>query len=258
MSAFLSHVLLLSILLLPLNSQGEVVRFTSIDYCPFTCNPLTEDGKEGIMTDVVRAAFEEAGFTLEIEIMPYVRAVRAVEEGKFDGIMVVGKYWAPELIYPELPTLTQRMMFMVKPEHPWRYRGYDSLSEVSVAVIKGFDYADDDINGYIKNNRESENIVMLHGNNTTQRGLRLLTIDRVDTYIEGEHTALYHIDKYDLKDEFIVAGFSARPFEDFTGFSPRSARAKEYAELLNQKIIQLKRSGELDEMLKRYGIPGQK
>jgi polar amino acid transport system substrate-binding protein len=233
---------------------SETINFTSIEYCPFTCDPLKEEGKEGIMSEVVRAAFEDAGYEIKIDIMPYVRAVRAVSEGKYDGIMVVGKSYAPELVYPKIPTLTQRMMFMVKPAHNWRYTDYNSLLALDVAmvVIKGFDYADDNLNDYVL--AKHGNLVTLHGLKSTKRGLDLLNLDRVDTYVEGELTALYYIDKYGYSESFIVAGFSARAFEDYTGFNPHSPHSSKYAELLSNKIYQLQQSGEFKRMLQKYSI----
>lgn len=247
----------LCLLLISAVTFAETLRFTSIEYCPFTCDPALHDGKEGIMTDVLRAAFEEQGYELEIDIMPYARAVQFVRDGVYDGIVVVGKYFAPNLIYPEIPTLTQRMMFMVKPTHTWRYKGYDSLSEVSIAVIKGFDYADREINQYVIDNKGKNNLVTIHGDNTTERGLMMLQTDRVDTYIEGQLTALYHIAKDNLHGEYIVAGFSADEFEDFTGFSPHSIHADRLADLLTNKIAELKANGTLSMMLSRYGIEMQ-
>jgi len=79
--------------------RAETLRFATIDYCPFTCSPATEGGKEGFMTDILREALEPAGYTLQIEMLPYVRAVKSVQEGVYDGIVVVGKDYAPDLVY---------------------------------------------------------------------------------------------------------------------------------------------------------------
>jgi polar amino acid transport system substrate-binding protein len=250
------YIIVLQLCLLSLSTiaTADIIRFASIDYCPFTCDPLKEGGKEGVMVDVVRVAFEEAGYEIQIEIMPYVRAVRAVNEGKYDGIMVVGKKYAPELVYPRIPTLTQRMMFIVKPHHRWRYTDYSSLLSIDIAmvVVKGFDYADVNINKLVA--AKHHNLVALHGLKTTERGLELLNIERVDTYVEGELTALYQIDKYGYGENFIVAGFSARDFDSYTAFSPNSLHALKYAQLLSEKIFELQQSGELNTILQKYNI----
>lgn len=206
------------------------------------------------MTEIVRATFEEAGYDIKIELMPYARAVQAINEGDYEGIIVVGKKYAPKLVYPQTPTLRQRMLFMVQPPSDWQYSGYNSLLKVNLAmrVIKGFDYADDDINNYVS--MKQDNLVHLHGPKSVRRGLELLALNRVDIYAEGELTALYNIAKYGYHNRFIAAGFSQRTFESYTGFSAHSPDANKYAQLLSDKISQLQQSGQLKVMLEKYGI----
>lgn len=256
MAVFNFFVVVFPLLSLFFNTHlhADTVRFTSINYCPFSCIPSEEDGKEGIMVEVVRAALEEQGHDIDIAIMPYARAVKAANSELYDGTIVVGKIYAPELIYPEKPTLTQRMLFMVKPSHNWRFSDYDSLLAVKLTmqIVKGFDYADDNINRYVST--KPSNLVPLHGLNAIQRGLELLHLGRVDSYAEGELTAQYNIDKYGYKQKFIVAGYSQRTFESFTAFNPNSANAYQYAQLISKKINALKKNGELAIILKKYGI----
>ncbi|WP_354625750.1 transporter substrate-binding domain-containing protein [Psychromonas sp. MME2] len=255
MKIFSIITLLLSLILFSATIlAAETIRFTTIDYCPLTCDPTKDDGKEGIMTDVVRAAFEEAGYKIELEIMPYARAVKAVTDGKYDGVVVVGKNYAPTLIYPQNNTITQRMMFMVKPTNHWRYTGYQSLLSVNatMTITKGFDYGDNDINHFVAS--KPTNLVSLNGSKTAQRGFELLQLERVDTYLEGDLIALYNIAKYGYTHNFIVAGFSTRVFEDYTAFNPHSPNAVKYAKILSNKISQLQKSGEFKNILAKYGV----
>lgn len=234
--------------------KADSLRFTTIDYCPFTCDPLKENGKEGFMTDVLRATFEEAGYSIEIKMFPYARAVAAVNSGEYDGIVVVGKNYAPNLVYPDIPTESQPMSFFVKNETSWKYSGVESLSEVVVGIVKGYDYADVDLNRHFEEQSDSEKIVMLHGVNTTERGLRMLQTKRVDTYIDGEYSVLYVLEKLGLSDTIIVVGYAANRFEDFTGFNPHNPKSADYAKLLSNKIREMKKTGELNKILSRYGI----
>ena len=75
------------------------LNFAASDYCPFPCDPDTENGKEGIMIEVFRLNFEPLGYRVGFKIMPYSRAVEEVKSYNYDGIAVVIKSHAPNFIY---------------------------------------------------------------------------------------------------------------------------------------------------------------
>lgn len=241
--------------LCPTITWAETIRFATIDYCPFTCDPSKEMGKEGFMTDVVREAFEEAGYTLVIDILPYARAVNSVQAGKHDGIIVVGRDYAPDLVYPDEPTVVQRVAFLVNSETSWRYTGVESLSRVTVAIVKGFHYVDPDLIAYLaKEQRNEKRVHVIHGESTTRRGLLMLQAYRVNTFLEGEYSALYQLEKMGIRERITIAGYTTEAFEDYTGFSPLNPAADRHAEILSDKLTELKKSGRLDGILRRYGL----
>ena len=69
------------------------------------------------MTDVHREVFELGGYTLEIDMLPCTRTLNSVQDGSYDGIIVVGKDSGPNLVYPDLPTVIQRVAFVVNAEY---------------------------------------------------------------------------------------------------------------------------------------------
>jgi polar amino acid transport system substrate-binding protein len=234
---------------------AQTIRFVTIDYCPFTCDPSKEAGKEGFMTDVLREAFEPAGYTLEIEMLPYVRAVNSVRAGLYDGIVVVGKDYAPDLVYPDEPTVKQRVVFLVRAGTSWRYRGVESLAEAKVGIVRGFHYVDPDLITYLAEAQADEaKVHVIHGDSTTRRGLRMLFANRITTLLEGEYSATYELEKMRLNGNVMVAGYTENAFEDYTGFSPRNSNAAKYAEILSDTLAKMKESGRLDDILRRYGI----
>lgn len=238
--------------------MAEAIRFTAIDYCPFTCDPLQEDGKEGFMTDVLREAFEQAGHTVEVEMYPYLRAVKYVQDGKYDGIAVVSKDYAPDLVYPDIPTVVQRVAFLVNTGTSWRYTGVDSLSQVIVGIVRGYHYVDADLVSYLEEERSNpDRVHVLYGDDTVKRGMQMLQSHRIDTFLEGEFSAKYMLGKMGLQDAVTIAGYTVEAFQDYTGFSPHHQKAAQYARILSDTIVELQQSGRLGEILRRYGITSE-
>lgn len=236
-------------------SAETTLRFATIDYCPFTCDPAKDDGREGFMTTVLRAALEPEGYEIELDMLPYVRAVRSVQLGTHDGIVVVGRDYAPELIYPSRPTVSQRVMFLVNRGAAWRYKGIDSLAQARVGIVGGYHYVDQDLIDYLEHQRQNEALVqVILGESTTERGLNMLTTNRITTFLEGEYSAMYELDKIGAKNTVETAGYTQEAFDDYTAFSPRNPHSRRYAEILSETLESMSANGQLDEILREYGI----
>jgi len=54
--------------------RAETFVLTTLEWCPYTCSALPGGGAS---TEVVRSALKAAGHDLEVEFLPWVRAVRA-------------------------------------------------------------------------------------------------------------------------------------------------------------------------------------
>ena len=244
-----------SICLFPSSTWSKTIRFATIDYCPFTCDPLKEEGKEGFMTDVLREVFEPIGYTLEIEMLAYARAVSLVQDGTYDGIVVVGKDFAPELLYPDMPTVIQRVAFMVNAGEPWEYTGIDSLPQVTVGIVKGYHYVVPDLVTYFEKERNNQaRVLVIHGEGTTKRGIRLLQAKRITTFLEGEYSAMYELKKMGNTETVSIAGYTAEGFHDYSGFSPHNPDAVKYAQILSDSLAKLKKSGRLEDIINSYGV----
>lgn len=53
-------------------------------------------------------------------------------------------------IYPSRPTVSQRVVLLVKQGASWRYTGIDSLAEARVGIVGGYHYADPDLFDYLE------------------------------------------------------------------------------------------------------------
>ena len=233
-------------------AQAETIRMATIDFCPFTCNPDFEGGKEGFMTDVVRYALKNAGYNLEVIMLPYIRAVKQTRAGEVDGIVVVGKLFAPDLIYPEMPVVSQRVAFIVKKGTDWKYKGVNSLKTKTIGIVKGYHSVDEDLQNYLLGKENADKIQVIYGLDTTERSIKKLLAKRIDIYLEGEISLFYALEKLGVRDKVVFAGFTDNAFDDYVGFSPECKKADELASLISRTITDLKKTGKLNDFLTPY------
>lgn len=233
-------------------AQAETIKMATIDFPPFTSDPGKESGREGFMTDVVRYALKSAGYDLEVKMMPYARAVKQTRDGDVDGIVVVGKLFAPDLVYPEVPVVSQRCVFIVRKGTNWKYNGVDSLKTMKIGIVKGYHYVDEDLQTYLLSEENANKVDVLHGVDTTERNIKKLLEGRIDIYLEGEFSALYILNKLGVRDKVVFAGFTNNSFDDYIGFSPKSKKAAELASLMSKTIMDLKKTGKLKDFINPY------
>lgn len=247
----------LIVCLLPSHAVAEPLRFAMPDFCPFACDPSKEAGKEGFIVEILRKAFE-SHYTLSFEMFPYLRAVKLVQTGHYDGIVVFGKDFVPDLICPDRPTSSHRVAFYVKKETAWKYTGLKSLSTTSIGIAEGYKTGDRSTDDFLQKHADTKKVTMIFGEDLTQRGLNHLLHDRFKVFMEGEYPARYAVVKMGIQDRVVVAGYLPNKFPLFTGFTPHHPKAAQLAKTLEETISALERSGNLKDMMQRYGITHDK
>ncbi|MDX6850918.1 hypothetical protein SCD92_16200, partial [Gilvimarinus sp. SDUM040013] len=110
---------------------------------------------------------------------------------------------------------------------------------------------------YLDERANSERITMVHGDQPLDVGLSMLLRQRIDTLVEDETVMRQKLANVRVQDKVRLAGYvptSDRFSKVYIAFSPVNERSSYYAELLTQKMQQMRASGELEEVLARYHV----
>jgi len=231
------------------------LNFASIDYCPFTCDPDKENGKEGIMIEVLRLSLEPIGYRVKFDIMPYSRAIAEVKLNNYDGIAVVIKSHAPSFIYPELPTLRPRVGLYIKKERNLSYSSTDSLKNSLMVVVQDYKYDNANFDAYIARNKGNKaRILSLTGNNTVERALKSILFQRADVYLENQLSVAYYATGLEIKNKIQLIHSIPSDINDYSAFSPTIIEAKYLSIQLSSTIKELYETGKMNAIFKKYGV----
>jgi hypothetical protein len=82
-------------LLLSLNAtsaQTKELHFLAANYCPLVCTSTEENGKEGIMIDVVRHIYKAPKYRIKISFVPVARLLKIMnnnpsEKSQYAGVI---------------------------------------------------------------------------------------------------------------------------------------------------------------------------
>lgn len=208
-------------------------------------NETNADGS-GLYYDLLRLVYSPLGIAVKTRSMPFVRAGLLLTMNAIDAS--VGSYSAETTklgnwrfyLTPKQPIGTERLVAIFKQDRvaKWEYPG--SLAGKKVAWIDGYSYE------YILQVEMDYQKV-----DNQQQGWRLLQADRVDFLLESESDARAaachcHIDLTDYRFELIEEKNLYIPFA--------KSRKGDWLRLrFDQRMDELRRSGELAQLYARYG-----
>ncbi|HQM45889.1 MAG TPA: transporter substrate-binding domain-containing protein [Smithellaceae bacterium] len=224
-----------------------------------TWPPYNDDPKSklpGSMVEIVKKIFEKNGYKIDYQVMPWNRSIADVEEGKFDAIFGATTE-CPDCITPKEAIGLMINHFYVKKGSTWRYTGPDSLKTVSVGVIADYSYTDV-FDAYVKKNKgDYKKIDMMHGDESLQKNVKKLLAGRIGAIVENPLVFNWVITKQmGLKaSEFDEAGeLENSKLKLYMKFSPKKDTSKAYADIFDKGIAELRKSGELQKILAKYGM----
>ncbi len=245
------QLLLVLFVLVASPSRAETITFVADLWPPFNDTPDSES--EGYMVDVARAVFEPLGYTVEYSLMPWNRSIIESRKGRFNAIIGASKNDAGDFIFPEEELGRNKLSFYVHKNAKWQYEGINSLEDVYLGVINGYDYRDWFIN--YQQNHPSK-IYVQHGNTPLRENIHLLLNGRIDAIVDNAAAIRYTAKSMGRLNDIKTAGMDTVGGVSYIyhAFSPNLPSSAQHAETLSKGIRKLRKSGELQRILDQYGI----
>ncbi|WP_420412365.1 substrate-binding periplasmic protein [Roseibium sp.] len=183
--------------LLCTGTHAETYKLVTLNYPPYEYQK--GDQVDGIVVRVLRRAFAKLGHEIEIEVLPWKRALLMARTGAADGIFTVYKTqerlsfldYSKTIVMPQVVSLWA----LTNVEVP--YNGdLASLSDVSIGLVDGVSYgaaADEVIHsGLLKHLEYAPD---------SQHNIMKLLAGRTAVIMMNRYGAMYHLKKFrSLKD----------------------------------------------------------
>lgn len=196
-------------------AQADTLRFVTLSYPPYEY----EDGDrvDGIVVRLLREAFARMGHELEIEVLPWKRALLMARQGTVDGIFTV--YKTEErlkfLDYSETVVMPQVVSIWALKGSELAFDGtMESLRDVPIGVVHGVSY------GQVADAAIADGTLeQLDYAPNSSHNIKKLLAGRTRAVIMNRYGALYHLrlqDGFDKVEE-LEPEISAVP--SYLGFS---------------------------------------
>lgn len=246
-------LLLLCLLSQPIQADRiEEITIAADFWCPFNCQP--NSSHPGYMIEIAQRVFSQHNIKVTYQIIPWSRALKLCRAGHITAVVGGYKSDAPDFIYPENEQGSIGFSFFNLAENRWTYQGEKSLEPLLLAIAYDYVYSAE-LGQYIKKYQsDNEKIHISYGDQPLKENMQLLTQGLVDVLVETEPVFWYASQQVNSQALFRQAGQVQQAIPAFIAFSPKQVAAKRYARLLSQGMEQLRASGELAEILAKYGL----
>lgn len=235
-------------------AHADEIEVRADEWLPY--NGGTNLKPPGYMIEMAMAIAARNGHTIDYRHMPWDAAKDAVRDGQFD--CVVGAYAseAEGMALPKRGWGKANNAFFALNDSTWRYTGMDSLKEVRVGVVEDYDYDDGEFDAYIEANRNDPNkvvVVPVVGRAIVKLIARLFG-KKIDVFVEDANVAASGFAQAKVEPGRIVeVGVMGEP-EDVYIACTDNAKGQQYAQMFDQGLDQLVKSGELARILAQYGV----
>jgi polar amino acid transport system substrate-binding protein len=224
------------------------------NWCPYNCAPQAQ--KRGYLIDVLERVLGPH-FTLTYQLKPWTRAISMVESNEAQ-LLIATPATTKQKIVSSAPLGLDRTCFFVRKGNPWRFGRMDDLKNMRLGVVQDYSYDD---NGPLDNliaayrKEKNPNLEITVGENALEGNFRKLWAGRMDVVVENENVGRYMIQNLKLEDSIDFAQCAThRVSTTHVAVSAKRSDAKYILSLINNGVNALRRSGELNTILKPYGL----
>lgn len=233
-------------------SCAETITMRADSWYPFNGEPGAK--KLGYMIEVAQKAFEGAGHKLDYQLMDWDESVVQVQQGKIACIPGILKSEAPDLIYPELRLGSSDIGFFAKSfKLDWKYDGVDSFKGLTIGVVEDYSY-DTNIDAYIKQFSNSKQVFVASGEEPLATLITKLEQGEIDLVLENASVFIAQSRKMKGRLKFEQVDALGDAEDLFIACSANNDKSKLYVKLLDKTLAEMRSSGELKKLLKKYGL----
>ncbi|MBU2112790.1 MAG: transporter substrate-binding domain-containing protein [Gammaproteobacteria bacterium] len=242
-------ILLLCIgLLQPCTLHSETLQLASSNYYPHYAEDLPQ---QGAVSEVVRQAFLVQGINIQINFMPFARALRQSQHADYIGL--VAAWYDDERaqhFYYSQPLYANQIVFFKRKSQAVSYRDYADLSEQGLRL--GL------VQGYLQPQGLLQSLPNLVQVATDEQAFLMLAKARVDLVPADKLNGLYLLDnklpQYAADIDWLTPALELRPM--YLLLSKQDPRSELLIQQFNSGLTMLRQSGQYQQILQTMLPPG--
>jgi len=228
-------------------AERAPLRLATLEYPPYITE--TERGAQGLVVDVVNAAFARIGQPILIEFLPVARGQHRLLNGQADAFFTIKKTAEREqtMLFTQKALISQDYVFFVRKEAPRRFNGsLESMADTSIGLVIATSYG-----SRFDAAAQAGTFKKLDTATSHETNFRKLLAGRVDAVICSRLVGLYYLDRLAELKNVEIGGPVVETTFSYLAFS----RQKDFSALagkFDEALEAMERDGSLVKMLNAY------
>lgn len=234
----------------PLVAETPALRLRADYWMPY--NGEAASSQPGYVIEIVRHVFESRGVPIDYQVMPWTEALEEAQAGRIDGVIGANPAEAGDLVIPSEPIGAPQPILLTLRTSTWRYENLLSFRDVKLGVSDGYSYWPG-LDKYIEQPANAPRLFVAGGENPLEQLLGQLDRGEIDVMVDFEAVLLWELRQRGLKATDYRAVYKHKPDPIYIAFAANE-RGRAFAAVLDEGLQALRASGELEKILRRYGL----
>ncbi len=226
-------------------AQPKQVVITASEWSPFSGESLLNGG---FLSEIATTAFSKVGYTVELKILPWKRALGETKDGTYDAILGAGytEERTADFIYPQY-AWDIHVTFFAKQGRTWHYQTLADLCPATVGIFRGTRHLE---------TLRSVGCFELKEVNTIQQNIKKLLADRIDLFLDTKSAVEYYLQQEfpDQKNEIVPVRPSFDTTKVYIIFSKKVPQSQQLVDDFDRGIALIKADGTYASILQKHGI----
>ncbi len=256
------------------SSKKTLLYIVGPENCPYVCITSVEDGKpktqaefanpyhskrsigRGYVTEVLNKVFQDENIEVIFRAMNAKKARRLVKRGRYSMMLATEEDSANEnLILSSKPIGDEAKSFYGRVDLDWKFSGTSSLKQITLGLIEDEDYSE--IAEYVEENKDLKlRLNYTNGKDAVKTLLRKLAKGEIDVALINRYVAGYYIETMGVASNIVELSGSVANTPSkakYISFSAKNTKADIYAKIFDERIDEMRESGELSSIMAKYG-----
>ena len=237
----LSSLLCCLLLITSITVSAAEVRLATLEYPPYSSVSLPERGS---IVELTTRAFAATGNSVQIDFLPWARALAELRKGNYDGILLL---WPEEIISEQLiasrPLLYSELGFFIRQDTPVAFTELSQLKGRKVGIARGYGYPKDILNSGIVSEEGTDDLT----------NLRKLAAGRFDLVLLEQQVGLHLLSREPaLQKTLAWQGQILARIPLLVGFAPPKPVQPDWASVYAQGLSALFTNGDYLRILQKH------
>ncbi len=219
---------------------AEEITLGYVDFPPYEFN---ENGQPvGILVDIVKSVFKEAGMPLKLKFLPFKRAYIDTLNERIDGLF---NFYKNEERMPlfdyTYPVIKNPLVFFVRKDSKLKFEKLEDLKGLRIGAMFGYTY------GLEFDKTTLFEIDRAHSHETN---FKKLIYGRIDTYLCDKHVGIHIARKKKLMSECMILPKPLKVMDGHIGF--KKGKHSDLIKKINIILKKKQESGEIDKIIDQF------